>query len=170
VNNRQQLTDDQVFRIYHLMRGGVDETEPLQLATLAGVSAFGLTRDFLGHVFVEGQRRFGGLRWTNPTRRVSASKGRQDNEPRPLATRRQVDLLCRNCGRKCGLVPCPHCPRGNPPRLKAERRGNRDFAFYNTGVGYRSTDDLIAEHEKKYDGGGVVFVQPHNQKREYLNA
>jgi hypothetical protein len=152
--NPNDLTDDAAFRVYQLMLGGVDETQPSLLATLAGISSFGVTRDFLAAVFVRAQRRWGGFRWDAPTAAVRIDAKRRDAEPRPLCKRRLADLQCDHCNRTVSQVPCPHC-LGKAPAWRTRRRPGAhgtEYEFSHNHGSWVPIGTIQAIHRNQYNG------------------
>ena len=112
------LPADVVWRIYHLMRGGIDESQPMRLAALAGVSAFDLQRINLANLFNWAHRQWGGLSWEDAAAPVAETTPAL---PQRLLAKCGEQVVCDNCGRICAKVPCLNCPHGTTPKWIAER-------------------------------------------------
>ena len=112
------LSEDTVFVVYQLMLGGIDETQPLRLAALAGVSAFDLSRFNLANLFNFAHRKWGGLSWASPDEPVFVNPPQLE----PLAVAKCGErLVCDNCGRITAVVPCATCPHDTPPKWVTRR-------------------------------------------------
>lgn len=165
MNEQPPISEDAAYCIYQLMLGGIDETQPLRLATLAGVDARLLNREFLAKTFVWSHRRFGGLRWSKPAEPVKVVDRYRDRKPRSLPDRRAESLLCLRCNTFATSVPCScEGSKAKGPRWETRHRKGRRYENPRNITQHGDwvpVTTLQALHEEQYGGQTISLAGRH---------
>jgi len=132
------ISCDDAWRIYHLLRGGIDTRNPFTLVKYSGVPWSTLSRLDLSSLFLWCDNR-----WVYAVRTSSPL-------PADLNTGKPLVLFCDWCGTACTSLPCPYCDAIDRGPAWTHRRRQEGLLPYKPGR--KGTTDPTVIPNGQYHG------------------